>query len=251
MLIIAAVARPALAREQSPIISPEMGTNSSPKDIEAAKLQGAATATKDIKAGEFRILYFGLPWSTGKPLVDEATGYRVQIVAGCMVTSQFSAEVYAYNETMRDWHAKTKPLSSEEIDRVFESVNQGKKVDRDTLHRALISDQKSLRADAARLLGEVGDATSVPHLIDALSDQSHHVGADYSNPGMATTRYWANASLKKLTKQDFGFVWDAPEVERQAAIKRWQVWYHPIWDGSEEWGYGAIKRWQWNQPTTN
>jgi hypothetical protein len=106
-LIIAAVARPALAGEKSPIISPEMGTNSSPKDIETAKLQGAATATKDIKAGELRILYFGEPWSNGKPLVDEATGYRVQILAGCVVTSQFVAEVEAYNKTMRDWHAKT------------------------------------------------------------------------------------------------------------------------------------------------
>ena len=107
-LIIAVVARPALAGEKSPIISPEMGTNSSPKDIEAAKLQGAATATKDIKAGELRILYFGEPWSNGKPLVDKATGYRVQIVAGCLVTSQFVAEVDAYNKTMRDWHTKTK-----------------------------------------------------------------------------------------------------------------------------------------------
>jgi len=108
MLTIAAVASPALAGEKSPIISPEMGTNSSPKDIEAAKLQGAATATKDIKAGELRILYFGEPWSNGKPLVDEDTGYRVQIVAGCVVTSQFVAEVDAYNKTMRDWHTKPK-----------------------------------------------------------------------------------------------------------------------------------------------
>lgn len=107
-LIIASVAWPALAGEKSPIISPEMGTNSSPKDIDAAKLQGAATATKDIKSGALRILYFGKPWSTGRPLVDEATGYRVQIVAGCKVTSQFVAEVEAYNKTMRDWHARTK-----------------------------------------------------------------------------------------------------------------------------------------------
>lgn len=120
---------------------------------------------------------------------------------------------------------QTKPLSEEEISRVLESVSQGKQVDRDTLYRALISDQTYLRACAARLLGEVGDATSVPHLIDALSDQSVHVGADYPDAGMATTRYWANESLKKLTKQDFGFVWNAPGVERQAAIKRWQVWF--------------------------
>jgi HEAT repeat protein len=119
---------------------------------------------------------------------------------------------------------QTKPLSQEEIGRVLESVSQGKKVDRDTLHRALISDQTYLRASAARLLGEVGDTTSVPHLIDALSDQSVHVGANYPDASMATTRYWANESLKKLTKQDFGFAWGAPDVERQAAIKRWREW---------------------------
>jgi hypothetical protein len=92
--------------EKSPIHSPEMGPNATPEKVEAAKLQGAETATQDIKDGVFRILYHGEPYSTGKPLVDEATGYRVQIVGGCVVSSQFVAEADAYNQAMRDWHAK-------------------------------------------------------------------------------------------------------------------------------------------------
>jgi hypothetical protein len=107
-LVTTALGWPALAGEKSPITSPEIGTNSSPKAVEAAKLQGATTASKDIKAGELRILHFGQPWSKGKPLVDEATGYRVQIVGGCVVTKAFVAEVTAYNQAMRDWHTKTK-----------------------------------------------------------------------------------------------------------------------------------------------
>jgi HEAT repeat protein len=120
---------------------------------------------------------------------------------------------------------QTKSLSQEECGHVRESMSQARKVDRDILHRALISDQTYSRARAARLLGESGDAASVPHLIDALGDQSVHVGANYPDAGMATTRYWANESLKKLTKRDFGFVWSTPASERQAAIKRWRDWY--------------------------
>jgi len=95
-------------KEKSPIRSPEMGPNATPEKVEAAKLQGAETAAQDIKAGVFRILYYGEPYPL-KPLVDEATGYRVQIVAGCVVSSQFVAEADAYNQAMRDWHAKNPP----------------------------------------------------------------------------------------------------------------------------------------------
>ncbi len=98
---------PALA-EDSPISSLQVSTNNSPKCIAAAKERGAATAAKDIKAGKLRILHFGQPWSANKPLVDEATGYRVQIIADCIVGKEFAAEVEAYNRSMREWHAKAK-----------------------------------------------------------------------------------------------------------------------------------------------
>jgi hypothetical protein len=94
------------AADESPISSKGISTDNSPAAVAAAKERGAATATKDIKAGTLRILYFGKPWSVGKPLVDDATGYRVQILDGCVVTSPFVAEVEAYNSAVRAFHAK-------------------------------------------------------------------------------------------------------------------------------------------------
>lgn len=94
--------------EESPITSPPISEDYSPAAIVAATQRGAATAARDIKAGTFRILHFGIPWPVGKPLIDEFTGYRVQTVAGCVVSKPFVAEVEAYNEVMREWHPKHK-----------------------------------------------------------------------------------------------------------------------------------------------
>lgn len=93
------------AKEKSPIRSPEVGRNATAQEVAAAKLQGAETAAADIKAGVFRILYYGEPYPL-KPLVDDATGYRVQIIAGCEVSSQFVAEADSYNDAVRGWSAK-------------------------------------------------------------------------------------------------------------------------------------------------
>ena len=98
--------------EDSPITSSQISGDISPTAIATAKKQGAETAAKDIKNGTLRILYFGKPWSVGKPLVDEVTGYRVLIVGGCDVSSPFVAEVEAYNSTMRQWHAKETPKAT-------------------------------------------------------------------------------------------------------------------------------------------
>ncbi len=98
--------------EDSPITSNETSSDNSPSTIATSKKQGAETAAKDIKNGTLRILYFGKPWSVGKPLVDEVTGYRVLIVGGCDVSSHFVAEVEGYNSTMRQWHAKEKPKTT-------------------------------------------------------------------------------------------------------------------------------------------
>ena len=96
----------AFAADESPISSPAISSDNSPAGIAAAKERGAATAAKDIMAGTLRILYFG------KPLVDDATGYRVQILDGCIVTSPFAAEVEAYNSTVRAFHAKNTPAAT-------------------------------------------------------------------------------------------------------------------------------------------
>ena len=97
-----------LRGEDSPITSAPISADNSPAIVAAARERGAASAASDIRSGNFRILYFGLPWSSGKRLVDEATGYRVQVVEGCVVGEPFAAEVESYNRAMREWHAKHK-----------------------------------------------------------------------------------------------------------------------------------------------
>ena len=117
------------------------------------------------------------------------------------------------------------PLPDEKIDILLKKIDNKEKISVKTLHQALKSSQLTLRAYSARELGNQGDETSIPYLIDALSDESSHVGANYIEPGMATTRYWANESLNKLTGEDFGFVWNDPTEKRMQAIFRWQQWY--------------------------
>lgn len=78
----------------------------SPVAIEAGRVRGAAAARKDIQAGKPRIRYYGKPWSANKPLIDDATGYPVEIVAGCIVDRDFAAEVHEYSDTMREWHTQ-------------------------------------------------------------------------------------------------------------------------------------------------
>jgi hypothetical protein len=98
----------AFAADESPISSTSISNDNSPAAVAAAKERGAATAAKDIKAGTLRILYFGKPWSADKPLVDDATGYLVQVLAGCVVTEPFVAEVEAYNIAVRAFHTKNR-----------------------------------------------------------------------------------------------------------------------------------------------
>lgn len=114
------------------------------------------------------------------------------------------------------------PLSAVEIAALFERFDRREKSEKDTLHRALISCQSLY---AAKALGETGDKTSLPYLIDALSDESFVIGATWAEPGMETTRYWANESLKKLTNRDFGYKWDDLFAERHEAVKKWAAWY--------------------------
>jgi len=120
---------------------------------------------------------------------------------------------------------KVKPLPDAEVDVLFKRIDKGEKIELPKLYQALNGPQTALRADAARELGKYGDKSSVPYLIDALSDESTHVGGRYPDAGMATTRYWANDSLKKLTGKDYGFVWNAPVEKRNEAIARWREWF--------------------------
>ena len=59
-----------------------------------------------------KILYYGKPWSHGKPLVDEESGLPIEIVAGCCARPEFVEETGAYNKTMRQ-EIKKKQINSE------------------------------------------------------------------------------------------------------------------------------------------
>jgi hypothetical protein len=78
------------------------------------------------------------------------------------------------------------------------------------------------------MLVQWGDASSIPHLIHALTDESAHVGVNYPDAGMATTRYWAAKSLSELTGLDFGFKWDDTLDRRNASVLRWMTWYQTV-----------------------
>ena len=117
------------------------------------------------------------------------------------------------------------PLPEQEYGRIFNAHQTKQKVPIRLLHQGLFAAQTFVRARSAALLGDRGNRSSVPYLIDALSDQSTHVGANYPEAGMATTRYWANESLKRLTTQDFGFAWNDPEETRNGSIRKWSEWY--------------------------
>ena len=120
---------------------------------------------------------------------------------------------------------KTEPLKEELVGVLFERINRREKIEFTLLCQALVGPQTTLRAYAATLLGESGDKRAIPLLIDVLSDESVHVGANYIEPGDATTRHRANKALMKLTRQDFGFVWSDPKEKRQVAIQKWIEWY--------------------------
>jgi len=116
------------------------------------------------------------------------------------------------------------PLPQDEINETLVRLKTGQAVDTTILCRALVSDHNTLRALAAKRLGEMNDLTAVQDLIGALSDPSRHDGVSYPVRGMDTTRWWANESLKKLTGHDVGYRWDGPMSERDLAIQKWMAW---------------------------
>lgn len=72
-----------------------------PQKVVNPKEKGIMRAIKDIAVGKMKILYYGKPWSHGKPLIDGESGLPVEIVAGCCVRPEFVEETGAYNKTMR------------------------------------------------------------------------------------------------------------------------------------------------------
>lgn len=90
--------------EQSPIPRPGPGFSlvPDPDAIAAVKERGARTAAADIKVGKLRILEYGASHASS----DAQTGLPTFPVPCCDMTGQVSAEADAYNQVMRDWHAK-------------------------------------------------------------------------------------------------------------------------------------------------
>ncbi|MFO1483197.1 MAG: protein kinase [Verrucomicrobiaceae bacterium] len=89
----------------SPITSSIASNDNSPEGIAKAQQLGVAAAAKDIAAENFRILAYGLVKFSDDD-VDEETGYRLQSVAGTILSSVFQAECDAYNFAMRDHFQK-------------------------------------------------------------------------------------------------------------------------------------------------
>jgi hypothetical protein len=63
--------------------------------------KGIYRAQEDVRNEKRQILYYGKPWSVGKPLIDDKTGLPVKIISGCDVTKEFREEIDAYNSFMR------------------------------------------------------------------------------------------------------------------------------------------------------
>jgi len=63
---------------------------------------GIKKAQYDLKSGIHKTKYYGKPWSKGKPLVDDKTGFPVEIVSGCLITKDIADEIKGYNDEMRN-----------------------------------------------------------------------------------------------------------------------------------------------------
>jgi hypothetical protein len=94
-----------IAGDESPIKSPEISADNSPRAIVAARAVGAATAAKDAREGRLRIIDYGEPDPVPLgPVIrvperyDPETGYRILGITACEATARFRAEVAAYNE---------------------------------------------------------------------------------------------------------------------------------------------------------
>lgn len=95
------------------------------------------------------------------------------------------------------------------------------------LHRLIRGNQYTFRALACDRAGEQRAWDLIGVLIDALSDESMHVGANYGgNSGDWTTRRRCQRALQRITSLDHGFAWNGTREQRALAIGRWVAWFH-------------------------
>lgn len=108
--------------------------------------------------------------------------------------------------------------------KLFELFSTKKEIPLKLLYTALEGDQLTLRAYAASYLGEFQVREAVPQLVKAMKDESCHIGAKYKDSGMACTRYRAFLSLKRITKKNFPFSWNASQKIRNKEVAKWENW---------------------------
>lgn len=91
-----------------------------------------------------------------------------------------------------------------------------------TIRRGLVGSQMTYRVKSAQWFIKYGTVDDVPYLIDSLSDESAHKGANYPLAGMATTRYWANVALIVICKTSYDYQWDSSKGKREYSISLWK-----------------------------
>lgn len=77
---------------------------------------------------------------------------------------------------------------------------------------SLADDDPSVKIPAMKLAVKQHDLSAVPILIKNLESEDPAV------------RFYADDALRKITAQDFGFVYFADEDVRQPAVQRWRTW---------------------------
>jgi hypothetical protein len=70
----------------------------------------------------------------------------------------------------------------------------------------------SIKIPAIELAVQRNDRSAIPVLIKSLESDDPAI------------RFYANNALRKLTGQDFGFLYYADDELRRPAVKRWQAW---------------------------
>jgi hypothetical protein len=112
------------------------------------------------------------------------------------------------------------------------------------LIEALASEHPKSRGAAAYVLGEIGDKRAIPEIRPLLDDSNELVRFEGA-AALATLgdwraletliqglrhdqekiRYISFRVLATQVKQDFGYVYNAPDEERERAVRRWEEWW--------------------------
>jgi len=183
----------------------------------------------------------------------------VLLAAAVIVTPSCVSTAEEERETERDGYAVASPVLQREIDQRVENLPylHGKdylaSVARliyvgepaiPRLFEALESDAAQSRGAAAYILGEIGDKRAITEIRPLLEDSSELVRLEAAG-SLATLGDWSSLPtliaalrhdrpavrlksfqvLSKQVKQDFGYVYNAPDDERERAVKRWEEWW--------------------------